>query len=532
MMDYSKKGYKIAVFALVLALLAFSVGGNITTNSTIVNQTVGLNIVVNNTNLAPTIEPSVPGTGERITGTTYFNNNSDIEIFLYSHASAANQTSDIQLLINGTMVSSVSSKPVGGVEQNNKSIVAVIPRYSSYKAIFLNYHHYEWREYQVLSGEALDNDTAYVNKTGDTWTGNMNVDGYGIITPKSHVHLESSPIPLVRLGVESAYSSYLEVFQESFNLTLTTAGPSIFYTLNKSGLDMQNKNIFNCANCVNQTQLNEKVNKSGDTWTGVMRSNFSQTTNSIDIVGGASIFDSLNTTTGYSSTVHLEPNNLYIQVTNGTNNAMLMDENKTTFQKEINMSSNNITNSGTINFSVGKNIQFSSDAEYIVLNETGSTAASANESGYLTWASFIPDQNATITRLGLNIASFGTNSSYRMAIYNDNGSNAPTTLLSESLSIPITYTGWNNADISSVVVNSSSRYWIAFQTLNAVTSYYNSVGTSFGKYKASSYGAFPTSAGSTLPSVAFNMRAYIYGGNIRTFCLRSTYEGQLYTVLC
>lgn len=146
----------IAIIALLFAVLAFSIGGNITNNS------LGLQIIVNNTNLAPTIEPNMTGTGERVSGTTYYNNNSDIEIFLYAHASTVAQTSDIELYINGTMISSVSSKPVGSSpEQNNKSIIAIIPKYSAYKALFTNYHHYEWREYPIISGNGTTNITNY-----------------------------------------------------------------------------------------------------------------------------------------------------------------------------------------------------------------------------------------------------------------------------------------------------------------------------------------------------------------------------------
>ena len=168
-----KKIKKIAIIALILSFLAVGISESTITT---VNNTVGLQIVVNNTNLAPTIEPNVTGTGERLSNTTYYNNNSDIEIFLYAHANSVSQTSDIELWINNTMVSSISSKPVGAApEQNNKSIVAIIPRYSAYQARFANFHHYEWREYQILSGNftssiiVSNGTTNHANLTNLNW---------------------------------------------------------------------------------------------------------------------------------------------------------------------------------------------------------------------------------------------------------------------------------------------------------------------------------------------------------------------------
>lgn len=109
-----------------------------------------------------------------------------------------------------------------------------------------------------------------------------------------------------------------------------------------TNLDMEGNNITNCDNC--QQNLNAKVNKSGDTLTGVLNGTISQTINELDIAGGASILESRNSSTGYSSTLHLEPTNMYLEVTNGTSNSMLMDSNITTFQGNVSLDNHSLLN--------------------------------------------------------------------------------------------------------------------------------------------------------------------------------------------
>lgn len=109
----------------------------------------GINIIVNNTNLAPTVHPEMPGTGERTTGTLYWANESTIELFVFSHGVAVNDTAEIHLSINGTLVADTSGRPLGAAEQSNKTIIAMIPKGANYSVVFLNTHHYEWREYKL-----------------------------------------------------------------------------------------------------------------------------------------------------------------------------------------------------------------------------------------------------------------------------------------------------------------------------------------------------------------------------------------------
>lgn len=106
----------------------------------------------NNTNLAPSSPGHPPGTSERVSGTTYFTNSSSIELFVFAHASSVADTAEIHLYINGVKVGDTSGRPIGGAESSNKTIIAIIPRYSSYMLEFTNAHHYEWREYPYVSG--------------------------------------------------------------------------------------------------------------------------------------------------------------------------------------------------------------------------------------------------------------------------------------------------------------------------------------------------------------------------------------------
>lgn len=154
-----KKLFVFGIFALILALAAYSLAQNAQDTADINNV---LEIVVNNTNLAPSVAGHPPGTGERVSGVTYWANDSPIEVFVFAHASSAGATAEIHLFINGTKVADTSGRPLGAAEESNKTIIAIIPRGANYSFEFNNAHHYEWREYPVLSGK---NGTLSVNQT-------------------------------------------------------------------------------------------------------------------------------------------------------------------------------------------------------------------------------------------------------------------------------------------------------------------------------------------------------------------------------
>jgi hypothetical protein len=103
--------------------------------------------IVNNTDLAPTY-----GTGERVTGTTYWSNDTDIEIQVFSHANTVSQNAQIELNINGITTQHIALRPIGVAEEVYTPTTIIIPKHSSYNLTFLNYHHYEWREYKKVNG--------------------------------------------------------------------------------------------------------------------------------------------------------------------------------------------------------------------------------------------------------------------------------------------------------------------------------------------------------------------------------------------
>jgi len=115
----ARKAFVFALIAIMLALIGWFYP---------LTPTIGVQWVVNNTNLAPFVAGH-GGTGERIgDNTTYWNNNSPIEIFLYSHANTTGTAAEIHLFINGTKVSDTGGRALGIPEQSNRSIVATIPQ--------------------------------------------------------------------------------------------------------------------------------------------------------------------------------------------------------------------------------------------------------------------------------------------------------------------------------------------------------------------------------------------------------------------
>jgi len=124
---------------IILALLLSVVG--------IVLPVSESDIVVNNTNLAPSYPGEIPGTNERIGNNTTYFSNTKIELFIWGHAATTGDNSEIHLFIEGVKVADTSGKPLGIAEESNKTIIATIPRHVNYSVVVANVHHYEWREY-------------------------------------------------------------------------------------------------------------------------------------------------------------------------------------------------------------------------------------------------------------------------------------------------------------------------------------------------------------------------------------------------
>jgi len=203
----TKISFLIIVFAVVF--LSGCIG-----ETDIIRGSEGVfDIEINNTNLAPSVPGETVGTGERVHGVTYYANETPIEIFVWGHGQNVSQTAEIHLFINGTKVADTSGRPLGASEQSNKTIVAMIPRYASYKIEANNAHHYEWREYRVIAGT-----------NGSVITNNY-------------------------------YNN-------------TTGGGSVV-SFNGTPVDLNGSNLYNGTFDIN-TNLSLKVNKSGDNMTGTL----------------------------------------------------------------------------------------------------------------------------------------------------------------------------------------------------------------------------------------------------------------------
>jgi len=177
----TKISFLIIVFAVVF--LSGCIG-----ETDIIRGNEGVfDIEINNTNLAPSVPGETVGTGERVHGVTYYANETPIEIFVWGHGQNVSQTAEIHLFINGTKVADTSGRPLGASEQSNKTIVAMIPRYASYKIEANNAHHYEWREYRVIAGTngSVITNNYYTNTTGG---GGVSFNGTPVDLNGSNLH--------------------------------------------------------------------------------------------------------------------------------------------------------------------------------------------------------------------------------------------------------------------------------------------------------------------------------------------------------
>jgi len=137
----------ILLIALLFSFIAYMISDEA------LNQEIAFEIIPNNTNLAPDAGAPHPfGTGERLDNVTYTATNYSIEIHAFAHASSVSSTAGTFLYINDTLVSSRSGRPLGSAESAFRGVDTTIPKGATYRVDFENYHHYEWREYPILSG--------------------------------------------------------------------------------------------------------------------------------------------------------------------------------------------------------------------------------------------------------------------------------------------------------------------------------------------------------------------------------------------
>jgi len=88
------------------------------------------------------------------------------------------------------------------------------------------------------------------------------------------------------------------------------------------------------------------------------------------------------------------------------------------------------------------------------------------------------------------------NNHARVAIYSDNGNNAPGTLLGESNSKVLTANSWNTMLLSNVTITATTKYWLAFTLDGGATQIGRGSGTgNTASIVPSTYGTWPTSFG-------------------------------------
>lgn len=191
---------EIVVCSFIFAIIAIAIASSVDTD-------VSFEVVINNTNLAPTAVGHPNGTGERITNELYWANSSTIEIFVYAHANSASNPLQIILNVNNITIEHSELRATGQATSTHAYVTGIIPKGSNYSVNISNAHHYEWREWAILSGKngtltinqtfinisgsSVDNSTiqinesqvnnlttdlnSKVNKTGDTMTGNLSI---------------------------------------------------------------------------------------------------------------------------------------------------------------------------------------------------------------------------------------------------------------------------------------------------------------------------------------------------------------------
>lgn len=352
------KQKKLCVLAILIAFLALAYVSSISTTST--NQTVGVEWILNTTNLAPSFPGEPVGTNERVDNVTYWANSTPIEIHAWAHANSANSTAGVFLYINNTLYSPRAGRPLGSAETAYRGVDTTIPKGSYYRVDFQNYHHYEWRETPIITGNITsnmtDDDSAYVQKSGSTWTGNMIMDGTTITTntvlDKDAYIYEDSILPTVRLRARNVSTyGYFELFP--YYADILVSGRR--YNFSNASLDIGNASLINCSNCANQTLLNEKVSKSGDFLNGSLHNTTAGINDSIDLTNSQVVIRSQNTTSLYAGDFVLTPDEIDIEIHDGFTNLLKIISDKTSIEiggvtefsvnnSTINLGNNNITN--------------------------------------------------------------------------------------------------------------------------------------------------------------------------------------------
>lgn len=202
------------MIAILIAFMAFAYASSITSNDSV------FEIEVNNTNLAPNVAGHPFGTGERIQNVTYWANSTPIELHVFAHADTVAQALHLNLTINGSEVQHIQLRPLGGSENTYAPITAIIPKGANYSVNITNYHHYEWREYRILSGQ---NGSVIVN-TYNNYTNTTGSGGGGVSFNGTPVNLNGSYLYNGTFDINTNLSLKVNKSGDSMtgNLSMTT----------------------------------------------------------------------------------------------------------------------------------------------------------------------------------------------------------------------------------------------------------------------------------------------------------------------
>jgi hypothetical protein len=314
----------LCIVALLLSLTAISQSfGIVSTNST-----NGVIFEVNNTNLAPNVPGHPLGTGERIQSVTYWANNSPILLMVIGHASTASQNLAMNLSIDNVSVEQTQLRPLGIGENTHAYISATIPQHANYSVNITNFHHYEWREYKILTGNVTTiNETGGSGCTGNCSfdmltingvTKNNTADAYGQyinvsrgfksiqtgisdsffdfnfgqyfqthVTDLTNGHYSQTQLNTnqIVMTVSNGTSTDVTITDNAVNMLIN----GTIYNFNTTHFDMGGSNLTNCGNCTFSGTDNTKINKTltqSDTVIGNLIVNNSNNTYTVMSING------------------------------------------------------------------------------------------------------------------------------------------------------------------------------------------------------------------------------------------------------
>ena len=274
-------------------------------------EDIAFEIIKNNTDLCDFNHTSGLCNGIRQSNVTYYTNDSTIILTVYAHANTASQTAGVFVYRDNILIEAQSGRPLAVPEETWRGVTVIMPRNTSYRVNFTNYHHFNWTEDQILSGR---NGTLSINQTviggagctGDCSFNNLSINSLNFNnTPDSYIHL-LAPFETIIGNVQTVINtqgifsflltnlttgngSQLILSNDYASISITNGtnnymrfyhnrtesqfvgGIPRTYLLNDSYFDMDGANLTNCANC--DSNLNLKVNKTGDNMTGKLGTN-------------------------------------------------------------------------------------------------------------------------------------------------------------------------------------------------------------------------------------------------------------------